>query len=1141
MSKQATPIFADPTGRRKRVTDLCVGGLLLASVIALVGLAAALIHSPILPSLPRETAFVEERLRTDSSEERLGLHLTSRLPVFASSSLSRTALRFAFVASDDSRSIGSLKQNASQLDAIIPDWLGSVSPNGEIALRDPGATLPNGEIALRDPASSIEMREWVRGNAPHLAIYPLLTGQFAGPHFTGVLASPDARRRLAMHIGTFVKFHRLSGIAFAPEQLPVSSHYAAASFLHELRTAMRGVGGKIILELPGADVTPRDVELAKIADYVLLPLHAAPYMGEVNPLAPQPWFESKLDAATRKLDRRKLIVGIGAYARDTTSTGIAQDISIQVAWDLQARSGAALLFDPASLNPYFEFEDSKSTKHTIWLLDAVTAYNQGRAALSIKPAGISIWHLGLEEPSLWAILGRSKLPEQQFLGPVKLPNPAGDVIDHEKGAVFSLTDRRKPGRREVTIDPRRNLIVSERLIETPTSRLVESWGQKNQRRVALTFDDGPDPRYTPEVLDILKAKQAPAAFFVIGQNALGNPGPMRRIYAEGHEVGNHTFTHANLAGRSTAEAELELNATQHVIESQLGIRTALFRAPYNMDDLIANQDGVDILHVVSKLGYVSVRVTVDPNDWANPTPKQIVSRILEQTAVKDEDESIIVLLHDAGGSRTSTIKALPDIIDGLRERNYKFVSVSDLLGLSRDEIMRPIHTEGVMSFTIARLSGAGLGWLSMFAKVMPLIAIVTTIIGIARVAVIIVFALQHRGRHNRRRSLKWRPRSLSILVPAFNEDKVICKTIRSLLASRCRKFDIIVIDDGSSDETAEVVRRMFWKTRRVRVFKKENGGKSVALNFGLRQTNADIVIALDADTIFEPDAIEKLVRHFANAEVGAVAGRAVVGNEVSLMARFQSLEYLSSQNLDRRAFERFNAIGVVPGAIGAWRRRALLEAGGFPLDTLAEDADVTIALERNGWKVLYEHAAVAMTEAPETLRAFLKQRFRWMYGTLQVAFKHRAALTERSAGGVRFVTIPNILIFQFLFTLLAPVMDLLLVLTLLMALRELLVAGTFIVSDSLTKLAIYWAAFQFIDAVLAALAIHLNGNRRSWSLFPLIFIQRFCYRQLLYVVAIRTLLAAIRGQFVGWGKLLRTGNVQEVARRPNFITADLPA
>lgn len=1119
MSELATPIFADPTGRRKRATNLFGGVLLLASVMVLIGLLVALIHSPVLPSLRHATAVAEETLRSRSPTATVGLNLTSQLPaLFASSSLSQNALRFAFVETDDSRSVGSLKENASHLDAVIVDWFGAIAPNGQ--------------IAVRNPASLAAISDWASRNAPHLAFYPRISEEFAGRNFAAVLASEVTRRDLAKNIGKFVSSHHFAGVTFAPGQLPNSSHYATASFLLELRTQMQAVGGKVIVQLSDAEVTSHDVELANIADYALLTLYSNSYdVRSPLPLAPQAWFEAKLNAAIRRLDRKKLIVGIGSYAKDTSDSGIARRISIQTAWDFMTKSGAALVFDAASLNPHFEFEDGKKNKHTVWLLDAVTAYNQGRAALSIDPAGISVWRLGLEEPSLWDVIGRSKLPEEQFLDPIKYPKPANDVVDHEKGAVFSIADQRKPGRRYVTVDYRRRLIVNEKLIEIPKPRLVTSWGQQNRRRIAISFDDGPDPVYTPEILNILKEKQVPATFFVIGQNALRNPQLMSRIYAEGHEIGNHTFTHPNLAGRSASETEFELNATQHVIESQLGIRTALFRAPYNIDDILANQDGLDVLDVVSKLGYVNVRVTVDPHDWANPTPSQIVNRIWQQIAGKDEDESLIVLLHDAGGSRRSTILALPSIIDELRDRNYQLVLVSDLLGLSREDVMHPIHAEGVMSLALAELTGTGLGWVAFLVRSMPFLAIITAVIGILRLAVIIVFAIQHRFREKNRRALKWRPQSLSILVPAFNEDKVICKTVRSLLVSRWRKFDIIVIDDGSSDETAEVVRQTFWKTRRVKVFKKENGGKSVALNFGLRQTNAEIVIALDADTIFEPGAIEKLVRHFIDPKVGAVAGRAVVGNEVSLMARFQSLEYVSSQNLDRRAFERFNAIGVVPGAIGAWRRHALIEAGGFPLDTLAEDADATVALERRGWKVLYEPAAVAMTEAPETIRAFLKQRFRWMYGTLQVAFKHRGALKDPSAPGIRFITIPNILIFQFLFTLLAPVMDVLLAITLLVGLREWALTGGLIVSDSLIKVSVYWAVFQFIDAVLAALAIRLNGERRSWSLFPLIFIQRFCYRQLLYAVAIRTLLAAIKGQFVGWGKLLRTGNVQEIARR----------
>jgi cellulose synthase/poly-beta-1,6-N-acetylglucosamine synthase-like glycosyltransferase len=318
------------------------------------------------------------------------------------------------------------------------------------------------------------------------------------------------------------------------------------------------------------------------------------------------------------------------------------------------------------------------------------------------------------------------------------------------------------------------------------------------------------------------------------------------------------------------------------------------------------------------------------------------------------------------------------------------------------------------------------------------------------------------------------------------------------------------------------------------VFTKANGGKSAALNFGLAQTNAEIVVAIDADTILEDDAIELLLRHFGDPDVGAVAGSALVGNQVTLMARLQALEYVTSQNLDRRAFECFNAIGVVPGAIGAWRRTALMHVGGYSHDTLAEDADVTIAIERAGWKVIYEPRAVALTEAPETVRAFLKQRFRWMFGTLQVAFKHSGSMLTRKPTNVGLLTIPNILVFQFAFTLLAPLMDAVLILAVADNIRELFAHGGEALPDDLVVIAHYWLLFQLVDILAVAAAINLEPKNKCWHLLPLSFVQRFCYRQLLYVIAVQAIVVAAKGRFVGWGKLIRTGNVS-----PQFNTASL--
>jgi peptidoglycan-N-acetylglucosamine deacetylase len=335
-----------------------------------------------------------------------------------------------------------------------------------------------------------------------------------------------------------------------------------------------------------------------------------------------------------------------------------------------------------------------------------------------------------------------------------------------------------------------------------------------------------------------------------------------------------------------------------------------------------------------------------------------------------------------------------------------------------------------------------------------------------------------------------------------------------------------------------VVRSTFASNNRVKVFTKANGGKAAALNFGLAQTQAEVVVAIDADTVLVEDAIELLLRHFGDPAVGAVAGNAMVGNQVSMMARFQALEYVTSQNLDRRAFECFNAIGVVPGAIGAWRKAALESVGGYSHDTLAEDADVTIAIIRKGWLVLYEPRSFALTEAPETVRSFVKQRFRWMFGTLQVAFKHAKAFSVRKPTGVGLVTLPNIIVFQFAFTLLAPLMDLVLIITVATDIRVLIAHPREYVPDDLLMIARYWVLFQIVDVLAASAGVLLEPKDKCWRLLPLLVVQRFCYRQLLYFVAIRTLFAAIKGQFVGWGKLLRTGNVKE---QPVLAAAPSPS
>jgi cellulose synthase/poly-beta-1,6-N-acetylglucosamine synthase-like glycosyltransferase len=411
------------------------------------------------------------------------------------------------------------------------------------------------------------------------------------------------------------------------------------------------------------------------------------------------------------------------------------------------------------------------------------------------------------------------------------------------------------------------------------------------------------------------------------------------------------------------------------------------------------------------------------------------------------------------------------------------------------------------------------GILLLVASALPAFAIATAILGITRIILIAIGALIHSWNDRSPRASPRFSGKVAVIVPAYNEEKVICATIEGLLSSTVRdSLEIIVVDDGSTDATSVVLKNCFGDTAQLIVYRKQNGGKASALNFGIQRTEADIIVAIDGDTILLPDAIERLAAHFVDPTVGAVAGTVSVGNVESLLTRFQALEYITSQNMDRRAFALLNAIGVVPGAIGAWRRQALNEVGGYSTVTLAEDADLTIEVERRGWRVVVEPRAVALTEAPEHLRAFLKQRFRWTFGTLQVAYKH-ASTFWRLPINVSLITIPNILVFQIAFSLLAPVFD-----TLLLYTSALLVIGVE-TGKTLHILVSYWLFFQIIDVTSAFIGVAISGDRSAWRLLPLVLLQRFSYRYLLCIVTVRAVLAAVKGRIVGWGKLIRTGAV----------------
>jgi cellulose synthase/poly-beta-1,6-N-acetylglucosamine synthase-like glycosyltransferase len=369
------------------------------------------------------------------------------------------------------------------------------------------------------------------------------------------------------------------------------------------------------------------------------------------------------------------------------------------------------------------------------------------------------------------------------------------------------------------------------------------------------------------------------------------------------------------------------------------------------------------------------------------------------------------------------------------------------------------------------------------------------------------------------------PAQASVLIAAFNEAPVIARTIRAVLASREPPLEVIVVDDGSSDGTADAVAQAFAGEPRVRLLQQRNAGKATALNRAIGAARGELLVCLDADTLFTPETLGRLLAHFADAKVGAVAGNVKVGNRINVWTRWQALEYITSQNLDRRAYALLDAITVVPGAVGAWRRSAVAAVGGFQTDTLAEDMDLTWRLRRGGWTVTNETGAHGFTEAPDSLVTLYRQRFRWSFGTLQCLWKHRAALGR--VGWFGRLALPTLWVFQIAFPILSPIIDLQVLVTLVGFIQSWLTRALLTQDwqplpnavESLSTVAFLYTFFFLLELFGASIAIALERERKRllWWLFW----QRFVYRQVMYAVVWRAVRTAITGRYAEWGKLER--------------------
>ena len=1025
-------------------------------------------------------------------------------------------LAIGFYVTWDDSSFASLAAALPKLDWVVPSWL--------------ELTGPDLELKAAVDQKSVDL---LRKQKQRPSVLPMLQnatdGQWDGPGLARLLADPAKRKARIDGLVAFLAANEAQGLVIDFEEVPKDAHRNFLTFLRELRTAFAPHGWVVAIAAPFDDPDWTYRSYAAATDYQILMAYDEHFEeGEPGAIASQSWFVDKLSRRMQELDPAKTIVAIGNYGYDWTGKPPAVDMTFQEIVLASKESEAPITFDAQTLNPHFDYREDDGSVHHVWFLDAVTAQNQMRAADVFRPKGYALWRLGSEDPSIWSLFGRPY--DAGIPADLKTIVPGSDIDIEGQGEILNIAAEPASGARTFETDRTHRLITSETFTKIPTSYVIRRSGWV-PHKVALTFDDGPSAEWTPQILDILKRKGVKATFFIVGENGETNPGLVQRILAEGHEIGNHTFTHPNVAEASAEGARLELNATQRLVEALTGRSMRLFRPPFFGDAEPTTPDEIMPVKIAQTLGYTTVGLRVDPDDWQGPSADLIVQRIMDRMAdTNPETRGQIVLLHDAGGDRSHTVAALPRIIDGLRAKGLEIVPVSELAGWTLNQVMPPVPPEDRSAvvnwyvFITASWLQAVMHWLFMLAIGL----------GLARLVALCGLAIWSRYK-----SVPPPPLAasdgvaVSVLIPAYNEAKVIAGSVARILDSRHANLEVIVIDDGSTDGTSEVVREHFGSDPRVTLITVANGGKARAVNTGLAASHGEVVVALDADTHFEPDTIARLARWFGDATIGAVAGNAKVGNRINLLTRWQALEYITAQNLERRALAALDCITVVPGAVGAWRRSALMKLGGFPTDTLAEDQDLTIAIQKAGYRAVFDADAVAWTEAPDTVAGLAKQRFRWSFGTLQCLWKHADVTLRPRYGSLGLVALPQAWLFQILLGLISPFVDLLLIVQLIAVTSDYIQHGAQFDATNLKVTLFYYAIFITVDLATAVVAF-IFEKRENWRLLWWLVLQRFGYRQLLYYVLAKSVTNAAKGHFVGWGKLDRKATVNLAAVSPKL-------
>lgn len=1024
-------------------------------------------------------------------------------------------IRAGFYTDEDPQAYFSLQNYIDKMNVVLPQWLYFDEKTDTLIFHveeDALSLMKTHNVKILPIINNIDLSQHNGTWDPEL--------------LDRILRSAEKRKRLLNDIVRYLQEYKMQGINVDFEELKETSVEPMRNFQRALYDTLHKKG-----YLVTQDIMPNDEDfdpkiLAPVNDYLFLMGYDQHYSTSTpGGISEQRWIEKVMDETASSIPSGKIVLCIAGYGYDWASGHEAQTVTYQQAISEAKINNATIDFDDNTYNCHYDYINN-GVKHDVYFVDAGGNFNTMRFADEYGAAGVALWRLGSEDDRIWSFYNRdlsnTALKKEPFdfsqLSQVKLVYEKPDYIG--EGEVLDVVS--EPGKGEISlqVDSSENIISEQVFKQLPTKFVIRRFG-KVENQVVLTFDDGPDPEYTPRILDILEKEKVPAAFFVVGVNAEDHLPILKRIYREGFEIGNHSFTHPNMATVSNSRAETEMEATRLLIEAATGKSTVLFRAPYNAD---AEPTTLVELKPVARGKtdhYYTVGESIDPEDWDTEDSSftmnadTIYNRVVRQyEKFPANDKRGIILLHDAGGDREATVKALPRIIEYFKSRNVKFASVAELLHLNKDAIMPPVHDDIISLNT----------WVTNFiywaGKFLFGAFWVAIILGFARIVLLGSMATIQFFRSRKKvivpNSVQ---RSVSIIVPAYNEEVNAVKTVRNLLLQDYPGLEIIFVDDGSKDNTYKVVADAFAQSDKVHVLTKPNGGKASALNLGIGYANSEYVVCIDADTQLLSDAVSQMMKYFIAEDIGAVAGNVKVGNNKNLLTQWQSIEYTTAQNFDRRAFDLINAITVVPGAIGAFKKEAIEKAGGFAIDTLAEDCDLTIRILRNGYVVRNCAEAIAITEAPETLGQFMKQRFRWSYGVMQSFWKNRDTCFNPRYKGLGMVALPNILLFQIFMPLFGPFADLMFFIGLFVNRNS---------PESSHKILLFYILFLLVDVAVSVIAFAFEKEK----IYKLIWLipQRFVYRQLMYVVLFRSIRKAIKGEGQGWGILKRTGSVVDVEK-----------